>query len=150
MTPLPILEQGVDAVFDAVASPATIDLGLHLLRSTGTFVMVGAASKQPMDWSLVWNRQLTVLGSVNLGYEPLLGGRHTMAQVVEWLADPAFAVDALVTHVLDLADWSDALAIASAGPAAGCVKATLRPNPEVPLVGDAPLVGEAPLAADPT
>jgi threonine dehydrogenase-like Zn-dependent dehydrogenase len=139
MTALPILEQGVDAVFDAVASPTTIDLGLHLLRSTGTFVMVGAAGRQPMDWSLVWNRQLSVLGTVNLGFEERLGGRHTMAQVVEWLGDPAFAVDGLVTHVFDLDQWTTGLATASAGPAAGCVKATLRPNPDLPLVGAAPL-----------
>jgi threonine dehydrogenase-like Zn-dependent dehydrogenase len=138
LTALPILERGVDAVFDAVASPDTIDLGLHLLRSTGTFVLVGAASRQPMDWSLVWNRQLTVLGAVNLGYEQRLAGRHTMAEVVDWLGEPAFAVDRLVTHVFDLADWSAALATASAGPRAGCVKATVRPNPDVPLVGDVP------------
>jgi threonine dehydrogenase-like Zn-dependent dehydrogenase len=90
-----------------------------------------------MDWSLVWNRQLSVLGSVNFG-------PRVMAEVVDWLADPAFAVDALVTHVFDLADWSRALAIASAGPAAGCVKATLRPNPAVPLVGEVPLAAAAP------
>jgi threonine dehydrogenase-like Zn-dependent dehydrogenase len=143
LTRLPILEQGVDAVFDAVASEATIDLGLHLLRSTGTFVMIGAAGRQEVDWSLVWNRSLSVLGTAHFGHERALGGRHAMAQVVQWLGDPAYWVDDLVTHVHPLEHWTQALATAAAGPAAGCVKATLRPNLDVPLVGEAPLSGAA-------
>lgn len=134
MTPVPILEQGVDAVFDCVASSATIDLGLHLLRSTGTFVLVGAAGKQSVDWSLVWNRQLTIAGTINFGPEEALGGKHTMAQVAEWLADEKFAVDGLVTHTFELDQVGEALSTASKGPGAGCVKATFRPNPDLPLV----------------
>jgi threonine dehydrogenase-like Zn-dependent dehydrogenase len=134
MTALPILERGVDAVFDCVAQPATIDLGLHLLRPGGMLVMVGGAGKQPVDWSLVWNRQLTVQGTINFGPEPALGGRHTMAQVVDWLADGAYPVDHLVTHVHALDDWRRALSTASAGPRASSVKVALRANPQMALV----------------
>jgi threonine dehydrogenase-like Zn-dependent dehydrogenase len=134
LTPVPILEQGVDAVFDCVAYPDTIELGLHLLRAGGMFVLVGGASVQKVDWSLVWNRQLTIQGTVNSGPEPQLAGRHTMSQVVEWLADARFSVDGLVTHVFALTQWREALTTASAGPRAGCIKATLRPNPDLSLV----------------
>lgn len=134
MTPLPILQQGVDAVFDCVGSAATIDLALHILRPTGMLVLIGGAGKQDVDWSLVWNRQLTVQGTINFGPEPALDGRHTMAQVVEWLGDAQYPVDGLVTHTYDLDHWRDALATASAGPRARNVKATLRPNPDLPLV----------------
>jgi threonine dehydrogenase-like Zn-dependent dehydrogenase len=134
LTRTPLLEQGVDAVLDCVGLPDTIDLALHLLRPTGMLVLVGGAGKQPVDWSLVWNRQITVQGTINFGPEPSLGGRHTMAQVVEWLADPGFRVDGIVTHTFDLDDWREGLETASAGPRSGCIKATLRPNPGVPLV----------------
>jgi threonine dehydrogenase-like Zn-dependent dehydrogenase len=135
MTPLPILQQGVDAVFDCVATAGTIDLGLHLLRPTGMLVLVGAAGKQSVDWSLVWSRQLTVQGTINFGPEPAIGGQHTMARVVEWLGDDKYPVDGMVTHTFGLDDWKQALATASAGPRAGSVKTTLRPNPSIPLVG---------------
>jgi threonine dehydrogenase-like Zn-dependent dehydrogenase len=128
LTSLPLLEQGVDAVFDCVAHADTIDLALHLLRPTGMLVLVGGAGKQAVDWSLVWNRQLTVQGTINFGPEPALGGRHTMAQVADWLTDRAYPVDHLVTHTYALDDWHQALATASAGPAAQAVKVTLRPN----------------------
>ncbi|HEY0000077.1 MAG TPA: alcohol dehydrogenase catalytic domain-containing protein [Actinoplanes sp.] len=134
LTRTPILEQGVDVVFDCIALSSTIDLGLHLLRPTGMFVLVGGAGKQRVDWSLVWNRQLTVQGTVNFGPEPALGGRSTMGLVVEWLADPAYPVDGLVTHAFDLDDWRTALQTASAGPNGQAVKVAFRPNPRVPLV----------------
>ncbi|MEU4420463.1 alcohol dehydrogenase catalytic domain-containing protein [Actinoplanes sp. NPDC024001] len=133
ITRTPILQQGVDVVFDCVGHSSTIDLGLHLLRSTGMLVLVGSAGRQRTDWSLVWNRQLTVQGTVYSGPEPALGGRPAMAEVVEWLGDPAYPVDDLVTHVYGLDDWRAALATASAGPRAGAVKVTLRPDPAVPL-----------------
>ncbi|HQR80199.1 MAG TPA: zinc-binding dehydrogenase [Actinomycetota bacterium] len=134
MTKIPILEQGVDAVFDCVGSPDTIDLSLHLLRPGAMLVLVGAAGKQTADWSLVWSRELTVQGTINAGPEPTLGGKRTMAQVAEWLADPAYPVDGLVTHQFELDEWQKALSTASAGSRAQAVKVTLRPNPDVPLV----------------
>lgn len=125
MTALPILEQGVDAVFDCVGHSDTIDLSLHLLRPGGMLVLVGAAGKQSVDWSLVWSRELTVQGTINSGPEPTLDGRRTMEQVVEWMADDRYRVDGLVTHDFPLSHWQRALAVASAGPHQGAVKVVL-------------------------
>lgn len=127
MTPLPILERGVDAVFDCVGHSDTIDLATHLLRPGGMLVLVGAAGKQSVDWSLVWSRELTVQGTINSGPEPELGGRRTMEHVVDWLADDSYLVDHLVTHTFRLDDWQKGLSIASAGPKAGAVKVVLQP-----------------------
>jgi threonine dehydrogenase-like Zn-dependent dehydrogenase len=135
-TPLPLLEHGVDAVFDCVGLPATVDLGLHLLRAGGTFVLVGAAGQQPVDWSLVWNRELTVVGTVNGGPEPTLDGRRSIEHAVAWLADDAFPVDRIVTHLAPLERWQDAFATASAGPRVRAGKVVLQPDPELPLVGE--------------
>lgn len=128
MTKVPILERGVDAVFDCVGHSDTIDLALHLLRPGGMLVLVGAAGKQTADWSLVWSREITVQGTINSGPEPRLGGRRTMEQVAEWLADPGYRVDGMVTHQFDLDQWQQGLRIASAGPKEQAVKVTLRPN----------------------
>jgi threonine dehydrogenase-like Zn-dependent dehydrogenase len=134
MTKVPILEHGVDAVFDCVGSGDTIDLSLHLLRPGAALVLVGGAGRQAVDWTLVWFRELTVLGTVNSGPEPSLDGRETMDQVVEWLADTRYRVDGMVTHIYDLDQWQQAMTAASAGPKAQAVKVTLRPNPGIPLV----------------
>jgi threonine dehydrogenase-like Zn-dependent dehydrogenase len=127
---LPVLDGGVDVVFDCVANAATIDLGLRLLRGRGTFVMVGTAARETIDWSLVWWRELTIRGAVVYGEEndPTLGtaGRRTIDIVGEWLSDSAYAVGGVVTHTFPLQDYADALATATAGPAAGAVKVVFR------------------------
>ncbi|MDO5503660.1 MAG: alcohol dehydrogenase catalytic domain-containing protein [Actinomycetia bacterium] len=122
-----ILEQGVDAVFDCVGVRSTIDLGMRMLRPTGMLVLVGAAGLQMVDWSLVWARQLTIQGTINSGPEPALDGRTAFSQVVEWLADPEYRIDGIVTHEFPLEQFRDALSTAAAGPAAGAVKVTFRP-----------------------
>lgn len=127
-TRLPILVPGVDAVIDCVGSARTIDLGIHLLRAGGHLVLVGAAGRQQVDWSLVWNRELTIRGTVN-------SAPGTTEEIVDWLHDPAFAVDHLVTHVGTLDDWQAGFAAATAGPRVGAGKVTLRPDPTIPLVG---------------
>jgi threonine dehydrogenase-like Zn-dependent dehydrogenase len=124
---LPVLDGGVDVVFDCVASESTIDLGLRLLRGRGTFVMVGTAGRTPVDWSLVWFRELTLRGAVVYGEEPGLGGRRTFDVMGEWLADPGFPVDGIVTHEFPLEAYAAALETATAGPAAEAVKVVLRP-----------------------
>lgn len=131
---VPILEQGVDLVIDCVGSADTIDLSLHLLRAKGTLVLAGAAGEQTMNWSLVWKRELTVLGTTDPGPEPALGGRRTQEQTLEWLGDRAYPVDGLVTHTFDLADWKQAVHTASLGPAAQAIRVGLRPNADLPLV----------------
>ena len=84
----------------------------------------------------MWHRELSIHGAAFYAPEPQFAGRTTMAQVADWLADPAYRVDGLVTHTYDLSDWTTALNTADRGPGAGAVKVTLRPNPDLPLVGE--------------
>lgn len=124
---LPVLDGGVDAVFDCVASASTLDLSVRQLRARGTCVVVGTAAKVEPDWSLVWFRELAVLGTVVYGREPALGGRRTVEQVADWLREPDYAVDGLVTHRFGLEQHGPALLAATPGPAAGAVKVVLEP-----------------------
>ena len=122
---LPVLDGGLDAVFDCIATASTIDLGLRLLRARGTLVLVGAAGRQRVDWSLVWWRELSVVGSVVYGREA--DGSRTMETVRDWLADPAHPIDMVITHRYGLHRWTEALETAAAGPRAGAIKVVLEP-----------------------
>jgi len=136
MTKIPLLEQGVDLVIDCVGTPDTIDLGMHIVRAKGMLVLAGTAGRQEVDWSLVWKRELTVQGTTDPGPEPKFDGKRTSEQMVEWLGDPSYPVDGLVTHVFDLAEWKTAIETASKGPAASAVRVAMRPNPDLPIVGE--------------
>ena len=116
----PVLDRGVDAVFDCRGTAATLDLGVRLLRGGGTLVLSGPSGRHEMDWPLIWARELTVSGSAFYGREP--NGRRTFAVVREWLTDASFPVDSLVTHRFPLDEYHSALAIAGAGASVGAVK----------------------------
>ena len=121
---LPVLDSGLDAVFDCITMPQTIDLSMRLLRARGTLVMVGTAGRQKVDWSLVWWRELSVLGSVEYGQEA--DGSRTFATIREWLSGGDYPVDMIVTHRYPLDRYAEALSTASQGPRAGAIKVVLE------------------------
>jgi threonine dehydrogenase-like Zn-dependent dehydrogenase len=121
---LPVLDGGVDAVFDCVGTAPTLDLAMRLLRPRGTLVMLGTAGRQKVDWSLVWWRELTVLGTVVYAIEK--DGRRTFDIVREWLADDAYPADLILTHRYPLDRYADALATAGAGPRAQAIRVALE------------------------
>ena len=144
---LPVLDGGVDVVFDCHGSRTSLDLALRALRAGGTLVLCGKAGRHEAEWSLLWARELTVRGAASYGREP--NGQRTFAVVREWLTDQSFPIDSMVTHRFPLEDFSAALETAAAGPAAGAVKVVfegpataLRPH-EVAAVdhaADAPVL----------
>ena len=127
---LPVLDRGFDAAFLCRATAASVELGVRLLRSSGSLVLAGAAARVEVDWAMVWSRELTITGSAGFGHEP--AGWRTFAAVREWLTDPAFPVDGLVTHRYPLDAADAAIATASAGEAVGAVKVVFE-GPASPL-----------------
>ena len=80
---LPVLDGGVDVVFDCRASALSIDLAVRLLRAGGTLVLCGRSGRHEIEWSLIWARELTVRGAASYGREP--DGRRTFGTIREWL-----------------------------------------------------------------
>jgi threonine dehydrogenase-like Zn-dependent dehydrogenase len=123
----PVLDGGVDLVVDCVGTAQTIDLAMRMLRGRGTLVLLGTAGRQKVDWSLVWWRELTVLGTVVYATER--DGRRTFDIVREWLQDPAYPADTILTHRFPLDRYADALDTASAGPRAQAIRVALEIPP---------------------
>ena len=124
---LPVLDGGVDLVVDCVGTAPTLDLAMRLLRGRGTLVMLGTAGKQKVDWSLVWWRELSVLGTVVYATER--DGRRTFDITREWLGDPAYPADMILTHRYPLERYADALTTATAGPRAQAIRVALEIPP---------------------
>jgi L-iditol 2-dehydrogenase len=108
----PVLAGGFDVVFDCVGSQLSITDGLRYLRSLGKLVLIGAASTiDKLDWTMIWNRELTVLGSYVYGRESFRGKQqHTFAVTRELLARREGPdVTPLVTHAFPIEDYATAI-----------------------------------------
>ncbi len=100
---------------------------MRMLRPRGTLVMLGTAGRQKVDWSLVWFRELTVLGTVVYATEQ--DGRRTFAIVREWLSDDSYPADMILTHRYPLDSYAEALETATAGPRARAIRVALEIGP---------------------
>ncbi|MGH7745361.1 MAG: zinc-dependent alcohol dehydrogenase [Candidatus Dormibacteria bacterium] len=127
---LPVLDGGVDVVFDCRGTQESTDVSLRLLRAGGTLVLCGRASRTEVDLPLLWSRELTVCGAATYGHEA--NGRRTFAIVREWLTDASFPVDHIVTHRYPLEEFGRAIETATAGISVGAVKVVFQ-GPEAAL-----------------
>ncbi|MBX5476143.1 MAG: zinc-binding dehydrogenase [Clostridia bacterium] len=122
---------GFDVVYDCVGTRRSLDDALRVAREGGTVVLLGGAGEiGRLDWSFVWMRELTIVGSVGYGTEQVGERRaHTFDLVLEALAEhPEMPVERMITHRFPLRRYRDALRAALDRRASGAVKIVFTPD----------------------
>ncbi len=106
----PVLEGGVDIVFDCVGSSSTIDASLRITKKRGKVVVVGTAGiLRGIDASALWFKEVTLTGSAMSGTTIVSGVRQrTYQHVIDMLADGRLQAAGLVTHSFPLSDFAQA------------------------------------------
>ena len=106
---LPWLLDGVDRVYDLVGSARTLEVGLRLVCAQGTVVLVGVARPARFEWTPLYFKEVSLIGSNGAGVEELEGRRrHAFAHYLELLQSGRLAPESLVTHRFALADYREA------------------------------------------
>jgi len=108
----PVSSGGYDVVFDCVGSADSLDRSLRLTASGGMVVVVGGPGViERLDWTLVWTREIRVLGSFVYGRETMIDGEpHTFELAMRLITEhPDLRLAELVTHRFALADWRRAI-----------------------------------------
>jgi L-iditol 2-dehydrogenase len=109
----PIVLGGFDIVYDCVGSKQSLDTALRFARGGGTVVLLGASGViKDLDWSFVWSKELTVLGTLGYSVERgRPGGQTTFQVVLDRLTDASLAAPlaGLVTHRFPLERYQDAI-----------------------------------------
>lgn len=111
----PVLRGGFDIVYDCVGSRSSLDDALRVTAEGGALVLVGGAGEVgALDWTFVWLRELSIIGSVGYGNERLGDETvHTFRLTMDRLAAmPDLPVERMITHRYPLADYRSALAAA--------------------------------------
>ncbi len=124
-----VATEGFDVTFDAAGTAASLDLALRFSRAGGRIVVVGGPGViHDLDWTLVWTRELRLIGSFMHGREPGVESQpHTFALALRLLAEhPEVPVGELVTHRFALASWRRAIR-ASLSRASGAGKVAFSP-----------------------
>ena len=108
---------GFDVIYDCVADPHTTHDALRWVRAGGTVVMVGAhmAPMPKVDLTPIWYHHVQLVGTYGHGMNTWDGVRkHTYEFVFDQFRAGRFDVDGLITHRFPLADYKEAIRVATA------------------------------------
>jgi threonine dehydrogenase-like Zn-dependent dehydrogenase len=106
---LPMLNGGVDVVYDTVTSPKTLEVGVRIARSRGRIVALGVEPPARFEWTPLYFKELALVGSNAFAIEEWQGRRqHAMAWYLEFVRDGKLDVTPIITHRFALDDYADA------------------------------------------
>jgi len=106
---LPMLNGGVDVVYDTVGSAETLEVGVRVTRSRGRISVTGVEAPRRFEWTPLYFKELAVVGSNAFGVEEWNGERrHAMEWYFELMRSHGIDVTPIVTHRLAPARWREA------------------------------------------
>jgi threonine dehydrogenase-like Zn-dependent dehydrogenase len=123
------VEGGPSLIHDTVGTERSVNDGLALAREGGRIVMTGAATRLKADWTRLWYRQIRITGAYAYGPVHWRGEtRDVFALSLDLMRAGALEGMGLVTHVFELEEYRDALAVALGKDGHNSIKVAFRPG----------------------
>jgi threonine dehydrogenase-like Zn-dependent dehydrogenase len=114
---------GIDVVYDTVGSTETSEVGVRLLRSRGTLVKSGVNPPARWEWSPLYFKEISWVGSNAFGIEEVDGMRqHAMLHFLDLVASDRVDVAGMLTHTFRLDQWREAFVALADQTASGAIK----------------------------
>jgi threonine dehydrogenase-like Zn-dependent dehydrogenase len=126
---LPVAHPGqVDVVYDTIAKPETLEVGVRVLAERGTLVVSGVATPGRWESTPIYFKELLIAGSNAFGIEEVDGVRqHAIAHYFDLVRDGRVDLTGMLTHRFPLDDWLDALRALSRQEESGAIKVAFEP-----------------------
>jgi threonine dehydrogenase-like Zn-dependent dehydrogenase len=106
---LPMLNGGVDIVYDTVTAPKTLEVGVRVTKPRGSIVALGVEPPRRFEWTPLYFKELSLVGSNAFAIEEWEGRRqHAMDWYLEFVRAGSLDVTALITHRFALEDYRQA------------------------------------------
>jgi L-iditol 2-dehydrogenase len=119
---------GFDTTFVCVGTESAVDDALRFTRAGGTVVLLGNVARlKRVDWTPLWMKELRVVGSLCYNAPTHGGVRHDAFEAALSLiaGERGQALEGLVTHVVPIERFDEALTIAHGRSERGAVKVAL-------------------------
>jgi threonine dehydrogenase-like Zn-dependent dehydrogenase len=127
---LPVAKPGgIDVVYDTIARPETLELGVRLLKERGTLVQTGVSTPGRYEWTPIYFKELTLAGSNAFGVEEVEGTRkHAIAHYLDLAETGRVDLTGMLTHRFPLEGWWDALRALAHQETSGAIKVAFEPR----------------------
>lgn len=107
----PVIEGGVDIIYECVASHDTINNSLRFLKARGNLILIATAGIiKNIDFAPLWFRELSISGSCQQGYENYNGSQESAYEIaIQMIKEKKVSLKSLVTHRFPLIDFRAAI-----------------------------------------
>ena len=120
---LPVVNGGVDTLYDTVSSPETFEVGVRSVRSRGSIVALGVEIPRRFEWTPLYFKEISIVGSNGFGIEEHEGRRqHAMEWYFEFILTRKIDLTPIITHRFALEDYRKAFLTCYAQGDHGAVK----------------------------
>jgi threonine dehydrogenase-like Zn-dependent dehydrogenase len=114
---------GIDVVYDTVGTGDTAEVGVRLLKSRGTMVKSGVNAPERWEWSPLYFKEISWVGSNAFGVEEVDGERlHGIEHYLRLVQDGRIDLTGMLTHTFRLDQWRQAFTALATQEETGAVK----------------------------
>ncbi|MHB8467434.1 MAG: zinc-binding dehydrogenase, partial [Acidimicrobiales bacterium] len=114
---------GIDVVYDTVGKPETFEVGVRLLRQRGTLVKSGVHGSARWEWSPLYFKEISWVGSNAFGVEEVDGVRkHGIEHYLDFVSSGRIDLTPMLTHMFRLEQWREAFRTIAEQGTTGAVK----------------------------
>jgi threonine dehydrogenase-like Zn-dependent dehydrogenase len=119
---------GIDVVYDTVARPETLEVGVRVLAERGTLVQTGVHTPGRWEYTPIYFKELSIVGSNAFGIEEVEGVRqHAIRHYLDLVLAGRVDLSGMLTHRFPLDHWHEALRALSTQEESGAVKVAFEP-----------------------
>ena len=117
---------GIDVVYDTVGKPETFEVGVRLLAARGTLVKAGVHGGGRWEWSPLYFKEISWVGSNAFGIEEVEGSRrHGIEHYLDLAAGGRVDLEGMLTHTYRLEEWRKALTTIATQGETGAIKVAI-------------------------
>ncbi|MFM8304466.1 MAG: zinc-binding dehydrogenase [Actinomycetota bacterium] len=114
---------GIDVVYDTVTRKETLEVASRVLRARGTIVKAGVHGPMAWEWTPLYFKELSWVGSNAFGVEEVDGVRdHGIRHYLDLTAAGRIDLSPMLTHTFPLDDWRRAFATLATQADSGAIK----------------------------
>ena len=113
----------IDVVYDTVGRRRLLEIGVRLLKQRGTMVKSGVHAPERWEWSPLYFKEISWVGSNAFGVEEVDGVRmHGIAQYLRLASEGRIDMTGMLTHTFRLNDWIEAFTVLANQEESGAIK----------------------------
>ncbi len=114
---------GFDVVYDTVGTAQTAEIGVRLLKARGTMVKSGVHAPERWEWSPLYFKEISWVGSNAFGVEEVDGIRmHGIAHYLRLVDEGRVDLTGMLTHIFRIEQWRQAFTLLATQEQSGAIK----------------------------